>query len=361
MKFKNALAIALLLGVVAPVAAAGPSVAKKTPGASPTAPVASPKAPGVSPKAPGASPKAPGASPKAPVTSPKAPVASPKASVTPKKAPVVVAPAWMSPDVGAAWSQGYRGQGVTVTVVDDFRSSQTYSGNLGDGSSYQTHGGWTLKEVSMLAPLASTRAHEYAPGTAVALNPTGLNVVSLSYGIMAPASYRADQIAWSAQERSLLGYAQSGLAVVVKSAGNDGVAIGGTTAADKKDYLASALVGAPSAILVGALNTNGTPAARATMAGYSNVAGSDPAVQKQFLVVGVEGHKTGLYGTSFAAPVVSGYSAILGSKFTKATATQVANQLLSTARQDTIAGYNPAIHGRGEASLSRALAPRAIQ
>ena len=84
-------------------------------------------------------------------------------------------------------------------------------------------------------------------------------------------------------------------------------------------------------------------------------------IQKQFLVVGVEGSKTGLYGTSFAAPVITGYSAILASKFTSATPTQVANQLLSTAHKDTVANYTAARYGQGEASLTRALAPVAIR
>ena len=97
------------------------------------------------------------------------------------------------------------------------------------------------------------------------------------------------------------------------------------------------------------------------MAGYSNMAGNDAAVQKQFLVVGVEGSKTGLYGTSFAAPIVSGYSAILGSKFTNSSATQITNQLLNTARQDTVSNYSVAVYGRGEASIARALAPVAIK
>jgi subtilisin family serine protease len=97
------------------------------------------------------------------------------------------------------------------------------------------------------------------------------------------------------------------------------------------------------------------------MAGYSNFAGSNATVQRQFLVVGVTGNMTNLYGTSFAAPIVSGYASVLGSKFTRATPTQITNQLLNTARTDTIAGYAANIHGRGEASISRALAPVAIK
>jgi len=30
---------------------------------------------------------------------------------------------WMSPEVGDAWRQGYQGKGVTITVVDDFKSN----------------------------------------------------------------------------------------------------------------------------------------------------------------------------------------------------------------------------------------------
>ena len=75
------------------------------------------------------------------------------------------------------------------------------------------------------------------------------------------------------------------------------------------------------------------------------------------LVVGVDGARTGLYGTSFAAPIITGYSAILSSKFTNASSTQIANQLLNTARQDTISNFNAATHGRGEASITRSLAP----
>jgi len=97
-----------------------------------------------------------------------------------------------------------------------------------------------------------------------------------------------------------------------------------------------------------------------SLAWYSNYAGSNSTVQNQFLVVGVDGNLTGLYGTSFAAPIISGYAAVLSSKFTSATPTQVASQLLLTAREDTIAGYDVAIYGQGEASISLALSPLSI-
>ena len=87
-------------------------------------------------------------------------------------------------------------------------------------------------------------------------------------------------------------------------------------------------------------------------------------MQSKFLVVGVTGGNDAyykLYGTSFAAPVISGYSAILGSKFKTANPTKISNQLLATARTDTIANYNVGIHGKGEASIARALAPVSIK
>lgn len=277
-----------------------------------------------------------------------------------KSGPAPQLQTWMSPEVAAAWKQGYKGAGVTIMVVDDFRSNQGLYGNLGQGTQLLRHGEWTLKEASMIAPAATLRTQDFNSGTTVGLN-RGLNVLNLSYGMYASAGYTASQIGWSNQETSIIGYAQNGKAVISKAAGNDAVAIGSANAAGQVDYLNMALAGAQSAIYVGALSTNGTTSAPASLASYSNTPGADAAIQRQFLVVGVEGAKTGLYGTSFAAPIISGYSAILGSKFTKSTPTQIANQLLKTARQDTISGYNPATHGRGEASITRALAPISIQ
>lgn len=267
---------------------------------------------------------------------------------------------WMSTEVGDAWRQGYKGQGVNIKIIDDFSSTSRYSGNLGDGIKLLRHGEWTLKEASMIAPSASVSTQDFNSATQVSLS-RGLNVLNLSYGMFAPAGYSATQIGWSAQEQSIISYAQNGKAVISKAAGNDGIVVGGTNASGNVDYLNLALKGAQSAIYVGALNANGTTAAPATLASYSNRAGSDVTVQNQFLVVGVEGTKTGLYGTSFAAPVITGYAAILGSKFTQSSATQITNQLLNTARQDTIQNYDPTMHGRGEASITRALAPVTIQ
>lgn len=269
-------------------------------------------------------------------------------------------PLWMHTDVGTAWNQGFKGKGVTITVVDDFRSASTFNGNLGSGVKRQRHGEWTALEAGLIATQAAVTRQDFSSGTTVKLN-KGLNVLNMSYGMMARAGYSASQIRWSAQENSIINYARNGQAVVAKAAGNDGVAMTSSNRSGQVDYLNLSLRGAQSAIFVGALNSNGSPAARATLASYSNTPGNDAVLQRQFLLVGVTGQSTGLYGTSFAAPVISGYAAVLGSKFTTATSTQITNQLLNTARQDTIAGYKAQLHGRGEASLSRALAPKVIK
>lgn len=266
---------------------------------------------------------------------------------------------WMSPEVADAWNDGYTGQGVTITVIDDFNSDDRFRGNLGLGNQFQTHGEWTFQQAGMIAPDATMVAKDYYTRGAVRLKRRGLNVLNLSYGIYAPASRDPDSIRWSLQERSIISHAELGKAVVVKAAGNDAVAVDGITGGSV-DALNVALIGTQSVLFVGALDTNGTTSNPASLASYSNFAGSNTEVQEHFLVVGVDGDMTGLYGTSFAAPIVTGYSAILGSKFTTATPVDITNRLLDTARTDTISGYDVAIHGQGEASVARALAPNSI-
>ena len=65
-------------------------------------------------------------------------------------------------------------------------------------------------------------------------------------------------------------------------------------------------------------------------------------------------------GTSYAAPVVAGYAAVVMQKFPNLTAQNTSSIILDTARYDTLTcnpNCDPTIYGKGEASLSRALAP----
>jgi subtilisin family serine protease len=266
---------------------------------------------------------------------------------------------WMSADIGTAWSQGYRGRGATVTVIDDFTSSDYLVGRLSGGWTVGTHGAMTYLQSALVAPEAAFRIRDFSNTRSVALA-KGFNVINLSYGMFAEAGYDVGNIWWGAREGSVINHARTGNALVVKAAGNDGIALGTATIFGDQDYLSSALIGTRSAIFVGALERNGSVDAPAALASYSNTAGSDVRVQNQFLTVGVDTATMNLAGTSFAAPIISGYGAILHSKFRTATPTQIANRLLDTARTDTVINYDPSVYGRGEASLSRALAPASI-
>jgi hypothetical protein len=272
---------------------------------------------------------------------------------------------WMNPELSDAWKAGYRGQGTTITIVDDFKSNTRYLGNFSGPLELQQHGAWTKEELNLIAPLATIKTQDFTDRGAVQLAAKGLNTINLSYAMYAKTGYSSNQINWGLREQSIIGYAAKGTAVISKAAGNDyGTAIGAGNRNGLTDYLNLALLNTKSTIYVGSLDKNGTTANRANMAPYSNVAGDNTAVQNKFLVVGVTGGNDPyykLYGTSFAAPIISGYSAILGSKFPTADATKISNQLLSTARTDTIANYSGSIHGKGEASITRALAPMSIK
>lgn len=268
--------------------------------------------------------------------------------------------AWQSSDVKAAFNAGYTGQGSRITVVDQYRSTALqYTGRmLAAGQQRQSHGFWTSEEANLTAPGATLVRQQFATGAPILLAPKGLNVINASYGMM--ATFGRTSMRMGGTETSMVNYAKNGQAVVVKAAGNDAVNMLTRNKYGLNDYLSVDLKGAQSAIFVGALDKNGSVTTKANIAYYSNKAGTDAVVQKQFMMAGVVSNQTGLAGTSFAAPIVSGYAAILGSKFKTAGATQITNQLLNTARTDTINGYNVAVHGRGEASLTRALAPLAI-
>lgn len=270
------------------------------------------------------------------------------------KPPTGVYYSWMDPGIQGAWSYTL-GENVSITVVDDFSSRTRFFGNVGDGLSRARHGEWVYEFATRVAPGASIYTDDVYSDGPVTLQ-SGSNVINLSYGWVGPSN---EVVSWGQQESDIIGYGHGGSAVISKSAGNDGVAIG-TPVGGEVDHFALALRGGTSVIFVGALDSNGTTADPASLAYYSNFPGADTVLQNQFVVVGVDSGTTGLAGTSFAAPIVSGYAALVSSKFPGATASQVANQLFSTARTDTIQGYAPSLHGHGEADVFLAVSPQSI-
>jgi subtilisin family serine protease len=277
--------------------------------------------------------------------------------------PLLKSQAWMNSDVGAAWSAGYSGKGTTITVVDDYSNTSKFSGNINGTVQNQGHGYWTSEQTGLIAYSATVKTQDFnaSSSKAVPLATTGLNVINASYGLYVPSAYINYNIGFANEETSMVNYAKNGQAIIVKAAGNDAVNVGSVNASGNFDALNKYLRNTPTAIYAGALATNGSTTNQASMASYSNRAGTDAVIQSHFLVVGVDSTKMGIAGTSFAAPIISGYAAILGSKFSTATPTSITNQLLSTARTDTLKNYSPSVYGRGEASLSRALAPVSIK
>lgn len=264
---------------------------------------------------------------------------------------------WANNDLYGAHAKGYLGQGTTTIFIDFFSHDPGQAPypvmNIFDMYiQFMTHGQYAMSESVMVAPKSRYVGYDVADGfeklpTKISLSSKGLNVVNLSLGASGTIPQAIPKL--------------SGLAVISKAAGNNGqdidavISTGGLKG--YKDDLSLALRKSPTTLFVGALDHNGSVNNKANISAYSNRAGTDPEFQKRYLMVGVEDTVTGLPGTSFAAPIVSGYAAILGSKFKNANPTQVTNQLLNTARKDTINGYDVKVHGRGEASLSRALAP----
>lgn len=158
---------------------------------------------------------------------------------------------------------------------------------------------------------------------------------------------------------SQIGYASSSStpnAVFVKAAGNFACAASAAGCDPINQVLYSAAAFKEKTILVGALDAPG-----GRLASYSNMAGS---YADRFVVADGRGiHSTqGGYveGTSFAAPRVAGFAAIIAQKYPALSAANIAKALLESAVWNSAWGEKTAatqaIYGQGEASLSRALA-----
>lgn len=315
---------------------------------------------------------------------------------------------WMHSDVWAsdgAHALGWTGLPSTrITVIDDFTSDNRYKGTLErnpDGSAkYETlrHGEWTSKQTQLVAPDATDARIDFNSGhpyVTSAVDEFKFDAVNLSYGLIARAAFASAYNNWDNlgdPHRGVLHAVNDNLAFAAKAAGNDNGAAVGATVNGKVDVLAQQFIrivenwgtrsGDAPVIFVGALewNPDGTDGQAGTekIASYSNVAGTNLHVQSNFLVVGVEGGRTAtdafanygskcgsvagtcLYGTSFAAPVVAGYAAIVADKFNATDPSLVANQLLETATYSNLPSNDPAIYGMGEACLRCALAPVAF-
>lgn len=290
--------------------------------------------------------------------------------------PTLVQPA---PDVLDAWNQGWTGKGTSILLMDDY-AARTSCANASD-----CHGVTTMLITDLVAPGATKLGLDWQlrsdalkqDGTPLTA-PTTPNVINMSFATSSTGT------------TEVINYLTGGLtsnkltmtsAVLVKSAGNDFAQDVYTAPAN--DTLVKALVDTPGTVkrllIVGALEKQGSVSSPASMASYSNIAGATAAAQDRFVlangrapyanggvsmngnaIAGYDTPGSGNVGTSYAVPVVAGYAAVVMSKFPNLNAEKTSNIILDTARYDTLSCYpncSPQIYGRGEASLSRALAP----
>jgi subtilisin family serine protease len=182
-----------------------------------------------------------------------------------------------------------------------------------------------------------------------------LKVVNLSLG-----GTSTNPVQNIASYDTYLAYANASVtpdAVFVKAAGNSACVVSQTNCDPANAVFYNSAPFKDKSILVGALTQPG-----GLLASYSNKAGT---FSDRFVVADGRGiqQTDGTYdqGTSFAAPRVSGYAAIIRQKFPNLTAPNTANVIFDTASWNTSWGAkdaaNQAIYGQGEANLGRALAP----
>ncbi len=276
---------------------------------------------------------------------------------------------WMSGEVkSSGWDKGYSGQGTQIVTFDFFTTGDPFYAKLDSYNVSARHGSHVGKVTRLLAPNSTLRYVDYnnTQMTAMPIDKAKINIINASLGLFTDKDLvKPGEVFGNTLVRDMINHSKNGTAIIVKAAGNDAINMGDALTSgakiDKEDGLNTSLITSNSVIYVGALSNFGNVANKASMASYSNKAGTDVEFQKRFLVTGVRAYKIGVGGTSMAAPIVSSYAAIVGSKFKTATPTQVANQLLNTARTDTVMNYDPSIYGKGEVSITRALAPVSLK
>ena len=279
-------------------------------------------------------------------------------------------------EVMDAWKLGWTGKGVNVLIEDFIYESHGAITSLlayryAPGSTFY---GWNIDPYTLNSSIVDKDNKNVPIKTGTLIK---IGVVNASYvGTNPDADYQA--VTSRFMNPSFQGQVNYADAVITKAAGNDRLT-------SENEPINKAMVGIPSlsnrVLIVGALSQAGDIKTPVDIASYSNTAGTDPAVNSRYLLAsgttpfspgdlavdGVPINSTNSFisnaGTSYAAPRVAGMVAIVRSKFPNLSASQTASIMLDTARYDTLicsktlAGCDPAIYGRGEASLSRALAP----
>ena len=297
---------------------------------------------------------------------------------------------------------GYKGQGTQLTVIGDTSSNAYLRGRIANSnggwstwSSYNVdlqRGTWTGTIVDGLTSSKWIGGTREFVGSGVTLRYVDTNAVPISSGsspitlatnklnvvVVQPTwtllnsnanQYKSDAILAANSNlfpllTSVHRAARDGTAVVIRAAGdNSGRNLStsyNTVNGATYDLMNVSISKSASGIIVG--STDRDPyLGMVTRASYSNKPGADTDMQNRFILAA----NTTKFGyqdsTENSAAVVAAAATMVASKFTTATPTQVANQLLNTARTDIITNYSAAEHGKGVLSLQRAMAPTSLR
>ena len=303
-----------------------------------------------------------------------------------------------SPDTLAAWNAGWTGKGQNILLIDNYVNL----GACNNTSGADCHGARTMMITDLIAPGATKYGATDYINLPLAVGKNGttganlssavnINVVNMSYDLSSWGDHgnapTPTSVQWTADINSnaagnatqvsvlkgtsfISNINNLSSAVLVKAAGNDAIdaKYASMTLALSRDASTASRL-----LVVGALTKNGSVSSPASLATYSNTAGDNTDISSRFLLAnGTAPYAAGavkintavdnssLLGTSYAAPVVAGYAAVVLQKFPNLTAASTSNILLDTARYDTLSCYPScptSTYGAGEASLSRALAP----
>lgn len=262
----------------------------------------------------------------------------------------------------------------TATFVGQLTESGTYT-EAASGGSYQGASGITATFSSAYYGVAKDAqvirgdflSHQQGSNGlfavlqawGVGLDARSLLYITVKVVNLSLSSGSSDAAANQRLFDSQIGYANTSTtpnAVFVKAAGNFACAASASGCDPLNQVLVSAAAFKDKTLLVGALAAPGGP-----IASYSNTAGSYAG---RFVVAdgrGIHSAQGGyVEGTSFAAPRVAGYAAIIAQKYPALSAATIAKALLDSAVWHTAWGEKTAatqaIYGQGEVSLSRALA-----
>ena len=321
-------------------------------------------------------------------------------------------------DVRQAWRDGWTGEGVNILIVDSFGINGRRVTNPLDRRGI--HGYTVGMSAAEIAPDGTYYALEAGlngegttyrrGGVRGGSTSTRFHVINLSFGLINPSSGTPTTAEVNTQQRSLRFLDLLGTsyltntqdAVITKAAGNNGGDAGAF--ADTVALVTHSSTG-PRVLIVGALDryartsnpqNQPTISTRAGIARYSARAGGNTAVQDRFLVeyggtpygeraylcdastparigcanaqvLDTQSPYQQLRGTSFAAPRIAGFAALVRDKFPNLGGAQTANILLETAttmgltchtgtaRKSSACARN--IYGQGRVDIGAALAP----